>query len=223
MSEVLLRRIVLDELEYEPSVDATHIGAAVDKGVVTLTGHVTSFAEKQAAIAAVRRVNGVRAIVEEIEVRYPFEKEISDDEVAQRVVDILDWDSVIPARAIQVLVRNGWVTLTGDVDWQFQKQSAEDDIRTLSGVRGVINNIDIKPRVHATDVKKQIEDALQRRLKGEVKGIRITVQDGNKVLLEGFVESWNERHAVEVAAWSAPGVKSVDDRLSIGTESLWAE
>ena len=223
MSEVLLRRIILDELEYEPSVDATHIGAAVDKGVVTLTGHVTSFAEKQAAIAAVRRVNGVRAIVEEIEVRYPFEKEISDDEVAQRVVDILDWDSVIPARAIQVLVRNGWVTLTGDVDWQFQKQSGEDDIRKLSGVRGVINNIDIKPRVHATDVKKQIEDALQRRLKGEVKGIRITVQDGNKVLLEGFVESWNERHAVEVAAWSAPGVKSVDDRLSIGTESLWAE
>jgi osmotically-inducible protein OsmY len=223
MSEVLLRRIILDELEYEPSVDATHIGAAVDKGVVTLTGHVTSFAEKQAAIAAVRRVNGVRAIAEEIEIRYPFEKEISDDEVAKRVVDILDWDSVISARAIQVLVRNGWVTLTGDVDWQLQKQSAEDDIRKLSGVRGVINNIDIKPRVHATDVKKQIEDALQRRLKGEVKGIRITVQDGNKVLLEGFVESWNERHVVEVAAWSAPGVKSVDDRLSIGTESLRAE
>lgn len=188
MSEVLLRRIILDELEYETSVDATHIGAAVDKGVVTLTGHVTSFAEKQAAIAAVRRVNGVRAIAEEIEVRYPFEKEISDDEVAKRVVHILDWDSVIPARAIQVLVRNGWVTLTGDVDWQFQKQSAEDDIRKLSGVRGVINNIDINPRVHATDVKKTTEDALQRRFEGEVKGIRITVQDGNKVLLEGFVE-----------------------------------
>jgi len=223
MSEVLLRRIILDELEYEPSVDATHIGVAVDKGIVTLTGHVASFAEKQAAITAVRRVNGVRAIADEIEVRYPFEKKISDDEVAKRVVDILRWDSVISDRSIQVLVRNGWVTLTGDVDWHFQKQSAEDDIRKLSGVHGIINNIDIKPRVQAMDVKKKIEDALRRRLEGEITGIRITVQDGTKVLLEGFVENWNERHAVEVAAWSAPGVKAVDDRLSVGAEDLRAE
>src|SRR5450759_3696327 len=146
MSEVLLRRIILDELEYEPSVDATHIGVAVDKGIVTLTGHVASFAEKQAAITAVRRVNGVRAIADEIEVRYPFEKKISDDEVAKRVVDILRWDSVISDRSIQVLVRNGWVTLTGAVDWHFQKQSAEDAMRKLSGVHGIIDNIDIKPR-----------------------------------------------------------------------------
>lgn len=223
MSEVFLRRVILDELEYEPSVDATHIGVAVDKGIVTLTGHVASFAEKQAAITAARRVNGVRAVADEIEVRYPSEKKTSDDEVAKRAVDILGWDSVIPDRAIQVLVRNGWVTLTGDVDWYFQKQSAEDDIRKLSGVHGIINNIDIKPRVQAMDVKKKIEDALRRRLEGEIKGIRITVQDGNKVLLEGFVENWNERHAVEVAAWSAPGVKAVDDRLSVGAEDLRAE
>jgi osmotically-inducible protein OsmY len=216
MSETFLRQIILEELEYEPSLDATHIGVAVEKGVVTLTGHVASFAEKQAAITAVRRVNGVRAIAEEIEVRYPYEKKIADDEVAKRAVEILGWDSVIPDRAIQVLVRNGWVTLTGDVDWHFQKQSAEDDIRKLSGVRGVINNIAIKPRVQATDVKKKIEDALRRRLEGEVKGIRITVQDGNKVLLEGFVDNWNERQVVELAAWSAPGVKAVDDRLSVG-------
>jgi len=216
MSETFLRQIILEELEYEPSLDATHIGVAVEKGVVTLTGHVASFAEKQAAITAVRRVNGVRAIAEEIEVRYPYEKKIADDEVAKRAVEILGWDSVIPDRAIQVLVRNGWVTLTGDVDWHFQKQSAEDDIRKLSGVRGVINNIAIKPRVQATDVKKKIEDALRRRLEGEVKGIRITVQDGNKVLLEGFVDNWNERQVVELAAWSAPGVKAVDDRLAVG-------
>ena len=120
-------------------------------------------------------------------------------------------------------MRNGWVTLTGDVDWHFQKQSAEDDIRKLSGVHGIINNIDIKPRVQAMDVKKKIEDALRRRLEGEITGIRITVQDGTKVLLEGFVENWNERHAVEVAAWSAPGVKAVDDRLSVGAEDLRAE
>jgi osmotically-inducible protein OsmY len=215
MSETFLRQIILEELEYEPSLDATHIGVAVEKGVVTLTGHVASCAEKQAAITAVRRVNGVRAIAEEIEVRYPYEKKIADDEVAKRAVDILGWDSIIPDRAIQVLVRNGWVTLTGDVDWHFQKQSAEDDIRKLSGVRGVINSIVIKPRVHAIDVKKKIEDALRRRLEGEVNGIRITVQDDNKVVLEGFVDNWNERQAVEVAAWSAPGVKAVDDRLSV--------
>ncbi len=216
MSETFLRQIILEELEYDPSLDATNIGVAVEKGIVTLTGHVTSFAEKQVAITAVRRVNGVRAIAEEIEVRYPYEKKIADDQLAKRAVDILDWDSVVPDRAIQVLVRNGWVTLTGDVDWHFQKQSAEDDIRKLSGVCGIINNIVIKPRVDAIDVKKKIEDALRRRLEGEVKGIRITVQDGSKVLLEGFVDNWNERQAVEVAAWSAPGVKAVDDRLSVG-------
>jgi osmotically-inducible protein OsmY len=216
MSETFLRQIILEELEYDPSLDATNIGVAVEKGIVTLTGHVTSFAEKQVAITAVRRVNGVRAIAEEIEVRYPYEKKIADDQLAKRSVDILDWDSVVPDRAIQVLVRNGWVTLTGDVDWHFQKQSAEDDIRNLSGVCGIINNIVIKPRVDAIDVKKKIEDALRRRLEGEVKGIRITVQDGNKVLLKGFVDNWNERQAVEVAAWSAPGVKAVDDRLSVG-------
>ena len=217
MSEVLLRRIILDELEFEPSVDAAHIGVSVDKGVVILTGHVNSFAEKQAAIAAVRRIKGVRAIAEEMEVRYPFEKKVSDDDIAKRAVDILSWDVVVPSRAIQVLVRDGWVTLAGNVDWYFQMQSAEGDIRKLSGVCGVTNNINIKPRVSAVDVKKKIEDALRRRLEGEVKGIRITVQDGNKVLLEGFVENWNDRHAVEIAAWSAPGVKAVDDRLSVGT------
>ena len=216
MSETFLRQIILEELEYDPSLDATNIGVAVEKGIVTLTGHVTSFAEKQAAITAVRRVNGVRAIAEEIEVRYPYEKKIADDQLAKRAVDILDWDNVVPARAIQVLVRNGWVTLIGDVDWHFQKQSAEDDIRKLSGVRGIINNIAIKPRVQATDVKKKIEDALRRRLEGEVKGIRITVQDGSRVILEGFVDNWNERQAIETAAWSAPGVKVVDDRLSVG-------
>jgi osmotically-inducible protein OsmY len=111
-SETFLRQIILEELEYDPSLDATNIGVAVEKGIVTLTGHVTSFAEKQAAITAVRRVNGVRAIAEEIEVRYPYEKKIADDEIAKRAVDILDWDSVIPDRAIQVLVRNGWVSDT---------------------------------------------------------------------------------------------------------------
>src|SRR6516162_1906364 len=142
MSELQLRQDVVDELEYEPSVDAAHIGVAVDKGVVTLTGHVASYAEKQAAIAAVRRVKGVRAIAEEIEVRYPLDKKTSDDEIAQRAINILDWDTMVPSNSIQVMVHNGWVTLTGSVDWHYQKKQADEDVRKLSGVRGVTNTIE---------------------------------------------------------------------------------
>ena len=217
MSETFLRQIILEELEYEPSLDATHIGVAVANGIVTLTGHVASFAQKQAAITAVRRIHGVRAIADEIEVRDSSDEKIDDEELAKRALDTVGWDSVVPERAIQVLVRNGWVTLTGEVDWNFQKKSAEDDIRKLSGVHGIINNIAIKPRVQASDVEKKIEDALRRRLEREVRGIRVVVQNGGKVILEGFVDNWNERQAIETAAWSVPGVAAVDDRLSVGS------
>ena len=142
-------------------------------------------------------------------------QKIDDDEIAKRAVDILGWNSVVPDRAIQVLVRNGWVTLTGDVDWQFQKQSAEDAIRKLSGVRGIVNRVAIKPRVWATDVKKKIEDAL-RRLQVQIRGIRLTVEDGGEVTLEGVVDNWNEHQAIETAAWAAPGVIAVHNRLSVG-------
>jgi osmotically-inducible protein OsmY len=213
MSELQLRQDVVDELEFEPSVDAAHIGVAVDKGVVTLTGHVASYAEKQAAIAAVRRVKGVRAIAEEIEVRYPLGKETSDDEIAQRAIDILGWDTMVPTESIQVMVHNGWVTLTGSVDWHYQKKHAEEDVRKLAGVRGVTNTIEIKPSVQAEDVKRKIEEALKRHAEIEASAIRVTVRERDKVLLEGKVGSWDERHAVENAAWSAPGVKSVEDRM----------
>jgi osmotically-inducible protein OsmY len=213
MSELQLRQDVVDELEFEPSVDAAHIGVAVDKGVVTLTGHVASYAEKQAAIAAVRRVKGVRAIAEEIEVRYPLDKKTSDDEIAQRAIDILGWDTMVPSDAIQVMVHNGWVTLTGSVDWHYQKKHAEEDVRKLSGVRGVTNTIEIKPSVQAEDVKRKIEEALKRHAEIEASAIRVTVRERDKVVLEGKVGSWDERHAVENAAWSAPGVKSVEDRM----------
>ena len=125
MNSLQLRRDILDELEYEPSVDAAHIGVAVDKGVVTLTGHVAKYAEKQAALAAVRRIQGVRAIADEIKVRYPSDKKTSDDEIAKRAIDILGWDTMVPSGSIQVMVRDGWVTLTGTVDWYYQKTHAE--------------------------------------------------------------------------------------------------
>lgn len=215
MSDLTLRSDVLDELEYEPSIDAADIGVAAENGVITLSGHVGSYAEKQSALTAVRRVVGVRAIADEIEVRYPSDKKTSDDQIAKRALDILGWDTLVPQDAVQLLVRDGLVTLTGRVNWYYQKKSAEDDVRKLSGVRGVINNIEIKPTVQAQNVKAKIEDALKRHAEVEAKAIRVTVRDGNKVVLEGKVDNWDERYAVETAAWSAPGVKSVEDHLTI--------
>jgi osmotically-inducible protein OsmY len=215
MDDLLLRQDVLAELEFEPSVDAAHIGVAVEKGVVTLTGHVRSYTEKQSALAATRRVRGVRAIADEIALRYPAEKKFSDDEIAKRVSNILDWDTLVPKGGAQVTVRNGWVTLTGSVDWQYQRMAAEHDVRKLNGVLGVLNSIEIKPRLQANDVKEKIEQALKRHAEVESKAIRVTVLDSDRVVLEGTVGNWEERFAVENAAWSAAGVKSVDDRLSI--------
>ena len=157
MSELQLRQDVLDELEFEPSVDAAHIGVAVEKDVVSLSGHVASYAEKLAAVTATRRIRGVRAIADEIEVRHPSDKKRSDDEIAKRAIVILDWDTVVPNGAVQVIVRGGWVTLTGKVDWQYQKKAAEECVRKLSGLQGVINNIEIRPHVKAQDVKQKIE------------------------------------------------------------------
>jgi osmotically-inducible protein OsmY len=216
MSELQLRQDVLDELEFEPSINAAHIGVAAENGVVTLSGHVSTYAEKTTAVAAARRVRGVRAIADEIEVRYPSGKKTADDEIAKRAVDILGWDTMVPSGAIQVTVRDGSLILTGKVDWYYQKKAAEDAVRKLSGVRGVINNIEIKPHVKAEDVKRKIEDALKRHAEVEAKAIRVTVTGNDKVLLEGKVDNWDERFAVENAAWSAPGVRSVEDRLAIG-------
>ncbi len=216
MDDKLVREDVLDELEFDPSIDATNIGVAVDDGVVTLTGHVSSFAEKTAAECATRRVKGVRAIAQEIEVRYPSEKKTADDEIAKRALTVLNWGAMIPQDAVKVTVQKAWVTLTGEVNWQYQKKAAEDAIRKLSGVTGVSNCISIKPQtVDVSDIKKQIEDALARHAQIEAQAIRVDVRDGNKVSLQGKVDSWEEREAVENAAWSVAGVQSVDDRLTI--------
>ena len=215
MSELQLRQDVLDELEFEPSVDAAHIGVAVEKDVVTLSGHVASYAEKVAAVTATRRIRGVRAIADEIEVRYPYDKKMPDDEIAKRAIDILEWDTVVPSAAVQVIVRGGWVTLTGPVDWQYQKKAAEECVRKLSGIQGVVNNIEIRPHVKTQDVEQKIKDALKRHAEVEAKGIRVIVRDNDEVVLEGTVGNWFERYAVANAAWSAPGVKYVEDRLAI--------
>jgi len=216
MDDKLVRDDVLEELDFDPSIDATNIGVAVDEGVVTLSGHVSSYAEKIAAECAARRVKGVRAIAQEIEVRHPGEKETADDEIAKRVLTVLRWDAMIPQETVKVTVQKGWVTLRGEVNWQYQKKAAEDAIRKLFGITGVGNCISIKPQtIHPSDIKKKIEDALARHAHLEAEAIRVDVRDGNKVSLEGKVDSWEEREAAERAAWSVAGVQSVDDRLTI--------
>lgn len=216
MNDLQLRKDVLDELEFEPRVNAALIGVAVERGAVTLTGHVSTYPEKLAAVKAVRRVKGVRAIADEIEVRFLGDKKaIPDDEIAKCAMDIVGWDTLLPSGAIQITVREGRVTLTGNVEWYYQLKAAEEDVRKLPGVRGVTNSIAITPRVEAQDVKQKIEDALKRHAEVRAKGIKVTVQDGDKVLLEGKVANWDEWSAVENAAWSVPGVKTVEDRLAM--------
>ena len=215
MDNKLVRQDVLDQLEFEPSIDAANIGVAVEDGVVTLTGHVWSYAQKLAAERATRQVKGVRAIAQEIEVRYPTDKKTADDEIAKRALNVLKWHAMIPQDAVKVTVQKGWVTLTGEVNWQYQRKAAEDAIWKLSGVTGVTDSISLKPTVSVSDIKKKIEDALTRHAQIEAQAVRVHVRDGNKVSLEGMVDNWDEREAIENAAWSVAGVQSVDDRLTI--------
>jgi osmotically-inducible protein OsmY len=215
MGELQLRQDVLDELEFEPSVDAAHIGVSVDGGIVTLSGYVGSFSEKAAAVAAVQRVRGVRALADEIAVRFPSDKKMADDEIAKRAVDILGWDVRVPSRSIQVTVRHGLVTIAGEVNWYFQKLAAEEDVKKLSGIRAVVNNVEIRPHARAEDVRHKIEAALRRRAEIESERIRVSVRDDDTIVLEGSVDNWEEKSAVRIAAWSVPGGRMLEDRLEI--------
>src|SRR5664279_2030683 len=180
MRDKRLQQDVIDELDFEPSVNAAHIGVTANNGVVTLSGHAASYAEKTAAERAAKRVKGVQAIAQEIEVRYPSDKKTADDEIAGRVVSILQWSAVVPRDCVQVKVQDGWVTLTGQVNWQFERVAAEAEIRRLSGVAGVMNSIAIRPRVEATDVKHTIEEALRRNAEVEADSVRVSVLGGGK-------------------------------------------
>lgn len=215
MTDLDLRQDVLDELEYEPSIDAADIGVAVENGTVTLTGHVRTYAEKRKAETIVKRVRGVRAIAEEIEVRPIGSHITADDEIAKRAVNSLAWNASIPGDQIQVKVENGFVTLSGKVNWYYQKSAAEKAIHAITGVKGVVNLVDIKPAVSPSDVRQRIESALKRDAELEAKRIQVQVTD-SKVTLEGSVRNWAERDAAERAAWAAPGVAQVVDYIKIG-------
>ena len=215
MPDIDLRQSVLEELDFDPSFDAANIGVAVENGVVTLTGHVRSYAAKLAVERAVQRVKGVQGIAEEIEIRYPADKRTADDQIAERALSSIKWNAQVPGDAVLVKVEKGWVTLSGTVDWQFQRIAAESAVRRLSGVAGISNMITIKPQVRPTDVKSKILDALKRNAQLEADAIRVSV-DNDTVTLEGNVTAWYERGIAERAAWSAPGVSKVEDRISVG-------
>lgn len=216
MNDKALRQLVMDELEFDPSIDATDIGVAADNGVITLTGHVPGYAQKVAAEHATWRVKGVKGIAQKIEVRFADDKKQNDDEIAQRALQVLAWNMLVPKDRIRVKVTNGWVTLSGTVTWNYQREAAEKTVRKLGGVKDVINGIGIDATVHAGDVKRSIQAALKRYADIEAEDVRVDVRNGGTVRLEGHVENWGKLQAVKRAVWSAAGVKAVDDHLVIG-------
>ena len=215
MNDRLLRQDVIDELDFDPSIASANIGVAVENGVVSLSGHVPTYNQKLAAEKATWRVKGVKAIAEKIEVRFAEAKKIHDDEIAQRAVNILAWSTTVPNDALHVKVRDGWVTLTGEVNWQFQRMAAEAAVRKLEGVVGISNNISLSAVVQPGDVKDRILSALKRHAEVEANRIHIDVRPSGAVMIDGEVDNWDERQAVERAVWSMAGVRSVEDHVRI--------
>jgi len=213
-SDVKLKEDVLGELDWEPAVTEADIGVIVKDGAVTLTGTVPSYLEKVAAKRAARRVGGVRAIADEIEVRLTSETLLADQEIAQRIAHVLEWNTQIPADDVKAEIRNGMVMLSGDVDWNFQRTYTHRQIEGIEGVVSVTDNIRVRKRPAAQDVKKQIEHALHRHANIEVSKVSVSVQDGT-ITLRGEVDSFAEKDLIVDAAWSAMGVRSVIDNLRI--------
>lgn len=214
MTDLRLQQSVLDELSWDPAVNQAHIGITTRDGVVTLTGHVGSYAEKCAAENAVGRVAGVKAIAQDLEVRYSHSVGHGDEDIASQAINVLSWDLNVPKDKVKVKVDKGWVTLTGQVNWFYQKSAAEADVHKLLGVMGVSNQISILPGVKAFDIQQKIKAAFERNAEFEATHVVVTT-DGSKVTLSGRVDSYYERTLAENTAWSAPGVTHVNDQMTV--------
>jgi len=205
---------LLAELKWEPRLNPNEIGVIVKDGVVTLTGWVDSYTKRWAAEDAAHRVRGVKAVANDIEVRLTSTDERTDQDIAKAAARALEWDAFVPLEKLDVTVSKGWVTLKGEVEWNYQRQDAERVVRRIQGVKGVSNLITVRPRTTPAELKNKIEQALVRSAQLDAKNITVDV-DGSKVILKGTVRSWAEKQEAERQAWAAPGVTSVDNRITI--------
>ena len=213
-SDSEIERDVKDELQWDPDLDATNIAVSVKDGVVTLAGYVKSYTDKYEAEAAAKRVASVRAVANDLEVRLPSVDERPDPDIARDAVAAIKSQLPISSEHIKVVVKNGWVNLEGQVEWQYQRSTAENAVRRIKGVKGVSNLIQLRPRAQPEDIKRKIQEAFKRN--AEVDANRIMVEtNGSEVILKGTVRSWVEREEAERVAWSAPGVTKVEDRIAV--------
>lgn len=204
---------VMNELKWEPGVGHEHIGVSATNGVISLSGTVASYAEKLLAEKTVRRVKGVRAVAEDLQVRYSWQPKSNDAEIAKRVADILEWDALVP-RDLDVTVEDGVVKLSGKVEWNYQRDLAGEDAAKISGVLRIDNRIEVTPHVSTSDVRQRIQEAFERNADLEAENIHVQA-DGSKVTLTGTVSSWSKRYQAESAAWAAPGVSQIEDKLTV--------
>ena len=211
-----LQRDVLDELAFEPSVDAAEIGVSIENGVVILNGTVKSFSQKWTAERVAQRVDGVRAVTDKLAVRLPGDSQHRDEDIARAAANALDWNASVPPSQIKLLVDKGWVTLEGSVEYRFQKDAAENTVRNLTGVKGLSNLVVVKPRVSPSDVVQAIKKALHRAAQVDAEKITVEANVG-KVILRGNVRTWAEREDAERAAWGAPGVSDVENDIRVVT------
>jgi osmotically-inducible protein OsmY len=213
-TDAQLKQDIIAELTWEPSVNASQIGVEVRDGTVTLGGHVESYTEKWQAERAAQRVAGIKGLAIEMDVKLPGLSKRTDADIARSAQNVLEWTTYLPKEAVKVKCEMGWITLSGEVEWDFQRQAVKDAVRTLLGVVGVSDGITVKPRASMSAVKSEIEAALKRQAHAEAQRISVEVVGGD-VTLSGKVHNWSERNLATTSAWAAPGVRNVVDKLTI--------